>query len=83
MHRSDIRHKTALIGFGGDTMLGRLVNKHISETSYDYPWGNVLPLLNKTDLNIINLETTLTTSNVEIPKVFNFKADPDKGKSVV
>ncbi|MDN3670539.1 CapA family protein [Echinicola jeungdonensis] len=67
-----------LIGLAGDSMLGRLVNKKISATDYRYPWGNLLPLLKKTDLNIINLETTFTTSNNSVPKTFNFKADPDK-----
>lgn len=71
-----------LIGFAGDTMLGRLVNQKISATSYHYPWGNVLPLLKKTDLNIINLETTLTISDKKVSKVFNFKADPDKVKTL-
>jgi poly-gamma-glutamate capsule biosynthesis protein CapA/YwtB (metallophosphatase superfamily) len=32
------------------------------------------------DLNIINLETTLTKSNKAVPKTFNFKADPDRVK---
>lgn len=72
-----------LIGFGGDTMLGRLMNRKISETSYFYPWGNLLPVLRETDLNIVNLETTLTTSHQKVPKVFNFKADPDKVQALI
>src|SRR3989344_1225755 len=71
-----------LIGFTGDVMLGRLVNEQVSMTNYAYPWGNVLPLLKATDLNVINLETTLTTSNKIVPKVFNYKADPDKVESL-
>lgn len=71
-----------LIGFAGDVMLGRLVNEQISRTSYIYPWGDVLPLLKKTDLNIVNLETTLTASTRKVPKVFNYKADPDKVQSL-
>lgn len=67
-----------LIGFGGDTMLGRLVNENINQTSFAYPWGNLLPLLLKNDLNIINLETTLTHSKELMPKTFNYKATPDK-----
>lgn len=66
------------IGFMGDVMLGRLVNEMVSRAGYSYPWGNLLPELKKNDLNIINLETTLTTSTEKVPKVFNFKADPDK-----
>ena len=71
-----------LIGITGDVMLGRLVNKKISTTDYAYPWGNILPLLRKTDINIINLETTLTTGTKKVPKVFNYKANPDKVQSL-
>ncbi|MBW2985376.1 CapA family protein [Candidatus Woesearchaeota archaeon] len=71
------------IGFAGDTMLGRLVNDHISLSNYSYPWGNIMPILKETDLNIINLETTLTRSNKAVPKVFNSKADPEVIESLV
>jgi hypothetical protein len=37
------------IGFTGDVMLGRTLDKVISQRGYDYPWGNVLPLLKDTD----------------------------------
>lgn len=71
-----------VIGFGGDTMLGRLVNETISqmqgEDRFRYPWGTVLPYLQNTDLNLVNLETTLTNSNKIVPKVFNYKASPEK-----
>lgn len=65
------------IGFGGDTMLGRLVNTTISHYGYSYIWGNIRPLLHETDLNLVNLETTITSSTHKVPKTFNFKADPD------
>lgn len=68
---------TVVIGFAGDVMIGRLVNEQIRRTNYSYPWGNVLTMLKKTDFNIINLETTLTTSEDRMSKVFNFKSDPE------
>lgn len=71
-------HAMVRIGLAGDTMIGRLVNIAISERGYSYPWGNILSLLSSTDLNLVNLETTLTTSIDVVPKTFNFKADPDK-----
>lgn len=71
-----------LTGFSGDVMIGRSVNAIISEKGYLYPWGNVLPLLKSTDINIINLETTLTESNQKVDKVFNFKATPGKIKTL-
>ncbi len=71
------------IGFGGDTMLGRLTNRMIDTKDYAYPWGNLLPLLHENDLNVINLETTLTHSDNIVPKVFNFKATPDKVETLI
>jgi len=71
-----------VIGFTGDVMLGRLVNKKISATNYVYPWGDMLETLKQHEVNIINLETTLTQHVKKIPKVFNFRADPDKIESL-
>lgn len=72
-----------LIGFCGDVMIGRLVNEHLNNVPSEYIWGNVLPLLKSTDFNIANLETALTVSEKEVPKVFNFKADPSKIQSLL
>lgn len=69
---------TLTIGIVGDVMLGRTLNTVISKRGYDYPWGNVLPLMKGTDLNLINLETCLTKSENKVVKTFNFKASPDK-----
>lgn len=71
------------IGFCGDTMLGRSVNYKIDQVGDClYPWGNMISLMRESDLNVINLETTLTTSERKVPKVFNFKASPDKVQSL-
>src|SRR5439155_11772603 len=70
------------IGLMGDVMIGRYVDSVISGRGYNWPWGNVLPVLKSTDINIINLETTLTRSNNIVSKVFNFKATPDKVNSL-
>lgn len=67
---------TALLGFAGDIMIGRLVNDHLKHYPPEYPWGDLLPLLQATDTNIGNLETTLTSSTDAVPKVFNFRSDP-------
>lgn len=69
-----------IIGFMGDIMIGRMVNEIIPTKGYAYPWGNTLPLLQTADLRIINLETTLTNHTEKNPKVFNFKALPDRVK---
>ena len=71
------------IGITGDIMLGRKVNEVITAKGYLYPWGNMIELLRGTDLNLVNLETTLTTSNSRVTKTYNFKADPDKVQSLI
>ena len=70
------------IGFAGDVMIGRLVNEEIRKFGYDYPWGDMLEVLQNTDINVINLETTLTASRKKVNKVFNFKANPDKVRAL-
>jgi len=71
------------IGFMGDVMLGRQVNKSIRHTNYQHPWGNLRPLLEKNSLNIINLETTLSKSTKKVAKVFNFQSDPQNVQTLV
>ncbi|MBC6490108.1 CapA family protein [Flavihumibacter stibioxidans] len=66
------------IGLAGDVMLGRGVHTAISENGSLYPWGNLLPVLKTSDINIVNLENAFTHYNRKAPKTFNFKATPDK-----
>lgn len=70
------------IGLAGDVMLGRLVNEHLNQTEPAYVWGDLLPLLLSMDINLINLETALTTSERRVLKVFNFKAGPEKVRTL-
>jgi poly-gamma-glutamate synthesis protein (capsule biosynthesis protein) len=72
-----------VIGLMGDVMIGRGVNTVISRQGYPYIWGNLLSTLRNTDLNIANLETTLTNSNHQVSKTFNFKASPDKIRALI
>ena len=69
---------TLTIGLTGDVMLGRTLNRVITEKGYDYPWGNMLQVMKRADIKLINLETTLTDSTDRVSKTFNFKASPDK-----
>lgn len=71
-----------IIGFAGDVMIGRSVEPVISSEGYSYVWGDTIRLFHNTDINVVNLETTLTKSNKKVPKVFNFKAAPDKVRSL-
>jgi poly-gamma-glutamate synthesis protein (capsule biosynthesis protein) len=78
-----MKNEQLVIGLTGDVMIGRTVDTIISQHGYRYVWGNVLPLLQGTDLNLINLETTLTKSTKMVYKTFNFKATPDKVKCLL
>ena len=68
------------IGLTGDVMLGRLVNDVIHEKGFAYPWGDMLSLLRRPDLLLINLECTLTMATRPArdgsDKAFHFRADP-------
>lgn len=52
-------------------------NAHLSDYNRETPWGNTLRLLKEADLNIINLETSVTTHDGKWPdKVFNYRMHP-------
>ncbi len=80
---SQVEEKVVTIGFAGDTMLGRMANEVITAQGCSWVWGTVIRTLKATDVNIVNLETTLTTHKEPVLKVFNFKADSDKVSCLV
>jgi hypothetical protein len=50
----------------------RRIYPQLNQYSRRSPWGNTLPLFNEADLNMINLETAITTEQEKWPnKVFN------------
>jgi poly-gamma-glutamate synthesis protein (capsule biosynthesis protein) len=68
-----------VIALMGDTMLGRLVSRTMSSREPTYYWGTTLPLLKESDLRILNLETTITTSDTKWTgwkKAFYYRAVP-------
>jgi poly-gamma-glutamate synthesis protein (capsule biosynthesis protein) len=70
--------KPITLAFGGDVMLGRLVNQAVLQRGPRYPWGDVLPLVREADLALVNLECTIAESGepFEPPRVFYFRAHP-------
>jgi poly-gamma-glutamate synthesis protein (capsule biosynthesis protein) len=64
----------------GDVMLGRGVTEALDpHTRPEEPWGDVMPLLEASDLRITNLECAITDHErpwTRTPKVFHFKAPP-------
>jgi poly-gamma-glutamate synthesis protein (capsule biosynthesis protein) len=61
----------------GDVMLGRRVAEALGyRMRPEEPWGDVTPLLNDSDLRIINLECAITDNKrpwTRTPKVFHFR----------
>jgi poly-gamma-glutamate capsule biosynthesis protein CapA/YwtB (metallophosphatase superfamily) len=64
----------------GDVMLGRLVNETVAARGFAYAWGDVLPVLRKADLSLVNLECALTGHTRPwhdgAYKAFYFRAEP-------
>lgn len=64
-------------------MIGRLVNEQLKASPDFNIWGNMLPQLKANDFNLINLEAALTFSEEKVPKVFNFKSDPEHVQTLI
>jgi poly-gamma-glutamate capsule biosynthesis protein CapA/YwtB (metallophosphatase superfamily) len=64
----------------GDVMLGRGVAEALnSHLRPEEPWGDVMPLLDASNLRIINLECAITDNErpwTRTPKVFHFRTQP-------
>jgi len=62
-----------------------LKHKYFDASSVDfaYPWGNLLRYFKNADLNVINLETSITTHDKKWPdKAFNFRMHPGNVKTL-
>ncbi len=63
----------------GDVMLGRLVNDFYGTRPPAWFWGTALPVLQRADAVLANLECAITASRTRwarYPKVFHFRAEP-------
>ncbi len=73
---------TVRLGLAGDVMLGRLVDRYVlgnPAVPPAYAWGDLLPLFQRTDLRMINLECVIASSGMPwalTPKTFHFRARP-------
>jgi poly-gamma-glutamate capsule biosynthesis protein CapA/YwtB (metallophosphatase superfamily) len=78
-------HEKLSVILGGDVMLGRLVSETIATKGYDYPLGNIKPILSKGDVTIVNLECAVTDHREHWsgrPKAFYFGAPPIAAKII-
>jgi poly-gamma-glutamate synthesis protein (capsule biosynthesis protein) len=70
----------ATIAFIGDVMLGRGVDERIGRLAPESFWGDVLPVLQRADAVVANLECAITRHEEpwsRTPKVFHFRARPE------
>ncbi|MGH8727652.1 MAG: CapA family protein [Burkholderiales bacterium] len=71
------------LAFGGDVMLGRLVDETVKTRGPRYVWGNVLPLLRDADAAFVNLECVISEPGERFPnRVFYFRAEPETGRAL-
>ena len=70
--------QTITVALAGGVMLARGVNEMIQEHGPLYPWGDLISLVRKADLFLINLECVIAESGEPFlpPRVFYFRADP-------
>ncbi len=82
--KSKEKDVTITLGFGGDVMLGRLVDQVIQEKGPRYIWGDVLPLLQEPALTFANLECVIAKKGEPFRprRVFYFRAQPGAVKAL-
>lgn len=64
--------------FIGNVMIGRLVNCILERTPPAYLWGDTLPIFQRADVRICNLECVISDRGTpwsHSPKVFHFRTD--------
>ncbi len=71
--------------FVGDVMLGRLMNDVLKERPPEFPWGDTLPLFQRADVRVSNLECALADHGApwsRTPKIFHFRSDAKNVQSL-
>lgn len=69
--------KPVRILFAGDAMMDWSVKDAINENGSDYPWEHISSFVQKSDIAVLNLESSVTTSKIAENKQFTFKSDPN------
>ncbi|MBC8079899.1 MAG: CapA family protein [Gorillibacterium sp.] len=62
--------------FVGDILLGSTVESLLASNGYDYPYKQVLSYLQRPDLTIADLETSITTGGTKQVKEYVFRSSP-------
>jgi len=68
----------------GDILMGTFIGNYIDKYGVDYPWKDVSPILNNSDLAIANLETSVSTQGDTIKPVgYGFRSKPETLQGLV
>lgn len=80
------REKKIVLSFAGDCTIGtddRFLYENsfhqrlaVEGNDFGYFFRGVLPVLEKDDMTLVNLESTFTNSKCPIPKKYNYRGDP-------
>lgn len=65
------------LAFVGDVIMASTVESLLQKNGYDYPYKDVLPLLQSPDLTIANLETPITKRGTAQTKDYVYKSPPE------
>ena len=80
----EIKNQKIEIMFLGDVMMDSFIADYIRDYGVDYPWTDVSPILNKADIVVANLETSVSTRGLtKKPKGFGFRSAPDTLQGLV
>ncbi|WML31591.1 CapA family protein [Neobacillus sp. OS1-32] len=64
------------LSFAGDVMFDWSVKQTVRQKGPDYPFVNIKPELASSDVNVVNLETSITTGGNKQDKQYTFRSDP-------
>ncbi|SHJ14594.1 poly-gamma-glutamate synthesis protein (capsule biosynthesis protein) [Geosporobacter subterraneus DSM 17957] len=78
VHAYNEKKESVVISLAGDVMLDRSIGKQIEKMGVDYPWTGVKPYFDKSDLVLINLETSVGLKGSASPdKTYTFQSKPE------
>lgn len=70
---------TVSITFGGDTFMDKIFGETSDMMGIDYPWEEITPIFEMSDIGFVNLETCVSQRGVlEKPVELGFRTSPDK-----
>ncbi|AOT68476.1 CapA family protein [Geosporobacter ferrireducens] len=78
VHAIPEKKETVTISLAGDVMLDRSIGSQIERNGVDYPWIEVKPYFEKSDLVLLNLETSVGVKGAASPdKSYTFQSKPE------